>query len=185
MAMSRLPRDSAKAFVDDCLAAKGPVASQADVAEGCDDAAHYLFAEIYDRLGVADAWRIFGKYRPPKSRDEIKQWQEDNLLSWYDLRHSVARDKDGKPKLGWGVKRIAKEIAEENASRKALNKTLKPEQRQNLIGSGSTSTSAIEQALWRALRKRKRLQKKYRERQEQLKAELRALPGPSIEDDKA
>jgi hypothetical protein len=116
------------------------------VEDGCKDATHLLFSEIYDLLGKETAWQIFGEFKPPSPHK--RKWLNDrSLLDRYDWRHAQ----------GWGIDRIVKEIAEDNAEIKKANKPLPRAQRKQGIGNGSISIGAIKQAIKRARKARQKI----------------------------
>ena len=155
------PKIFAQDFLNDCIRARG--LAPHSVEDGCADAVRELFYEIYkrlkeeaarqipgcehvfyERLGLAEAWRIFGRFRPPSGRK--RKWIRDcALLDRYDFRHSK----------GWGAERVAKEIAEDNARIREANKKLPQGQREHGLCKGSTSVPTIERHLNRVLADRR------------------------------
>jgi hypothetical protein len=76
--MERQPRpeEIAKKFLADCH-------------DNTAYAASLLFRAIMEQEGEAEAWRIFGKFKPPKG-DRLALIKNCALLDMYDLLHEGA-----------------------------------------------------------------------------------------------
>jgi hypothetical protein len=160
---------TAREFLDECIRRRGLAPNS--MKDGCADAARELFYEIYKcfekefgtEVGMDEAWRIFGEFRPPNAHK--RKWINDrSLLDRYDWRHAQ----------GWGIDRIVKEIAEDNAEIKKANKTLPRAQRKQGIGNGSISIGAIEQAIKRARKARQEIIDRQRQLMDKRLAEAAA-----------